>query len=106
VLCLERALRARFFVRCLPGHDLFRVDDLSNASPHVTTNVNTGGLRFDHNLTSRFFVFANADFMSDGLQDLNLRSVLGGGGGYYLIKCDRTTLDVLGGANFTREELR
>lgn len=53
--------------------------------------------------TSRFFAFANADFMSDGLQDLNLRSVLGGGLGYRLIKREWTTPDLLGGANFTRE---
>ena len=41
--------------------------------------------------------------MTDDLQDLNLRSVLGGGAGYHLIKRDRATLDFLGGANFTRE---
>jgi len=41
--------------------------------------------------------------MSDGLQDLNLRSVLGGGVGYHLIKRERTRLQLLGGANFTRE---
>ena len=82
---------------------LYSVDDLPNASPHITADEIRGGGRFDRDLTSRFFAFANADFMSDGLQDLNLRSVLGGGLGYHLIKRERTTLDLLGGANFTRE---
>ena len=82
---------------------LYSIDDLPNASPHITADEENGGARFDRDLTSRFFAVANADFMSDGLQDLNLRSVLGGGVGYHLIKRDRITLDLLGGANFTRE---
>ena len=82
---------------------LYSVDDLPNASPHITADEKKGGARFDRDLTSRFFLFANADFMSDGLQDLNLRTVLGGGVGYHLIKRERATLDLLGGANFTRE---
>jgi hypothetical protein len=48
-------------------------------------------------------VFANTDFMTDGLQDLNLRSVVGGGIGYHLINRDNATLNLLGGANFKRE---
>jgi putative salt-induced outer membrane protein len=78
-------------------------NDLPNARPHVTANETRGGVRFDRDLTSRVFVFGNADFMSDGLQDLNLRSVLGGGVGFHLVKSDRATLNLLGGANFTRE---
>src|ERR1700746_1018197 len=42
-------------------------------------------------------------FISDGLQDLSLRSVVGGGTGYRLINRDNATLKLLGGANFTRE---
>lgn len=82
---------------------LYSIDDLPSARPHITANENRGGARFDHDFTSRFFVFANTDFMTDALQDLNLRSVLGGGGGYHLIKGDKATLNLLGGANFTRE---
>ena len=87
----------------LYAESIYSLDDLPNARPHVTANENRGGARFDRDLTSRIFIFANTDFMSDDLQDLNLRSVLGGGVGYHLIKRDRTTLDLLGGANFTRE---
>lgn len=87
----------------LYAESIYSLDVLPNARPHVTANETRGGARFDRDLTSRVFVFVNADFMSDGLQDLNLRSVLGGGIGYHLIKRDRATLDLLGGANFTRE---
>jgi putative salt-induced outer membrane protein len=87
----------------LYAQTIYSTDDLSTAQPHTTANENKGGARFDRNLTSRFFVFANTDFMTDALQDLNLRSVFGGGVGYHLIKRERTTLDLFGGANFTRE---
>jgi len=87
----------------LYAESLYSIDDLPSASPHIAADEKRGGLRFDRDLTSRLFAFANTDFMSDGLQDLNLRSVLGGGLGYHLIKRPRTTLDLLSGANFTRE---
>ena len=86
------------------AESIYSVDELPAAKPRTTANENKGGLRFDRDFTSRFFVFANADFMSDALQDLNLRSVLGGGIGYHVIKRDRTTLDLFGGPNFTREK--
>jgi putative salt-induced outer membrane protein YdiY len=87
----------------LYAESLYSIDDLPNASPHITADEDRGGARFDHDLTSRWFAFANTDFMSDGLQDLNLRSVLGGGAGYHLVNHARGKLDLLGGANFTRE---
>jgi putative salt-induced outer membrane protein YdiY len=89
----------------LYAESLYSIDDVAGASPHVTANVNRGGARFDHDFVSisRLFVFANTDFMSDGLQDLNLRSVVGGGIGYHLINRDNATLKLLGGVNFTRE---
>ena len=85
------------------AESLYSIDDVMGARPHVTANVNRGGARFDHDFISRFFLFANTDFMSDGLQDLNLRSVVGGGIGYHLINRDKATLKALVGANFTRE---
>lgn len=85
------------------AESLYSVDDVAGARPHVTANVNRGGARFDRDFISRLFGFANTDFMSDGLQALNLRSVVGGGVGYRLINRDNITLKLLGGANFTRE---
>jgi len=37
------------------------------------------------------------------LQDLNLRSVVGGGLGWHAIKRDSTPLDILAGVNYTNE---
>ena len=37
------------------------------------------------------------------MQDLNLRSVFGGGAGYHAIKTEATTLDLLAGLNYTHE---
>jgi putative salt-induced outer membrane protein YdiY len=87
----------------LYAESIYATDDVAGARPHVTANVNRGGARFDHDFVSRFFVFANTDFMTDGLQDLNLRFVVGAGMGYHLIKRDNATLNLLGGVNFTRE---
>jgi putative salt-induced outer membrane protein YdiY len=54
-------------------------------------------------LTGRIFTFVAGDFQTDTLQSLDLRSVYGAGFGYHAIKDDRTTLDLLAGANYTRE---
>ena len=83
---------------------LYSLDDIPGASPHVSANENRAGARFDHDFaSSRFFGFVNTDFMTDALQDLNLRSVVGGGMGYHVIDREQVTLNLLGGANFTRE---
>jgi putative salt-induced outer membrane protein YdiY len=82
---------------------IYATNDAAGATPHTTANANKGGARYDHNVDSRLFVFGNTDFMTDALQDLNLRSVFGGGLGYHIIKRESTTLDILGGFNYTRE---
>jgi putative salt-induced outer membrane protein len=69
----------------------------------TTANTEAGGIRYDHDLKPKTFAFAAADFFADALQGLNLRSVFGGGLGYHAIKNDNTTLDFLGGLNYTRE---
>ena len=73
------------------------------ATPSGVANLETGGIRYDRNLWPKVFVFAGADFMSNGQQFLDLRGVYGGGFGYHVIKSDTTTLDILGGLNFTHE---
>jgi len=69
----------------------------------TTANTEAGGLRYDHDVTKKMFGFVAADFLADELQTLNLRSVVGGGAGYHAVKSDPTTLDFLGGLNYTRE---
>ena len=58
-------------------------------------------------LRSRFcpaaFGFGSADFFANSLQDLNLRTILGGGIGFHAIKNANTMLDILAGANYTHE---
>lgn len=73
------------------------------ASPNTVANLVTGGLRYDHNINPRLFGFVGADFMSNALQDLDLRGVYGGGLGYHAIKSDSTILDFLAGLNYTHE---
>jgi putative salt-induced outer membrane protein len=75
----------------------------ATATPNVTANNNKGGARYDRDITTRLFGFLNADFFTDALQDLNIRSVAGGGLGLHAIKSDATTLDFLGGVNYTHE---
>ena len=78
-------------------------NDAFGADPSTTANSNQGGARYDHNFGTRTFGFGGADFQTDELQALDLRSVFGGGIGVHLIKRNRTTLDLLGGLNYTRE---
>jgi putative salt-induced outer membrane protein YdiY len=73
------------------------------ATPSTTANTESGGIRYDRNINLRMFGFVAADFSSNALQDLNLRSVGSVGFGYHAIKSDKTTLDFLAGGNFTDE---
>jgi putative salt-induced outer membrane protein len=82
---------------------VYSTNNAPGAFPSTTANTVQGGIRYDHDLTSRVFAFGGADFMADALQGLNLRSVFGGGLGYHAIKSDNTTLDLLAGPNYTRE---
>ena len=72
-------------------------------SPSTVANLVQGGLRYDRNVNPKLFVFGSADFMSNALQFLDLRGVYGGGFGYHAIASDTTTLNFLGGINYTHE---
>jgi putative salt-induced outer membrane protein YdiY len=73
------------------------------ATPSTVANLVQAGIRYDRNFDARMFAFVGADFMSNALQDLDLRGVYGGGLGYHAIKSDNTTLDLLAGLNYTHE---
>jgi putative salt-induced outer membrane protein YdiY/sRNA-binding regulator protein Hfq len=77
-----------------------------NTAPPSRTTANSiqGGARYDFNLKPRLFVFAIADFAYDEFQHLDLRSVLGGGLGYHVIKNENTTFDVFAGGDYDREK--
>ncbi|MBA3913895.1 MAG: DUF481 domain-containing protein [Acidobacteriales bacterium] len=87
----------------LYANSVYSANDAPGANPSTTANTAGGGARYDHDLTDKVFAFAAGDFFSDGLQELNLRSVLGGGLGFHVIKSTTTTFDLLGGANYTHE---
>ena len=65
-----------------------------------------GGVRYDLNISDKAFGFGTLDLFNDRFQDLDLRTVIGAGGGYHAIKNNRTTFDVLLGGTFDREFFR
>jgi putative salt-induced outer membrane protein len=85
------------------ANSVFATNDAAGAVPGTTANATQGGARYDRNFASRFFAFGGADFQTDALQSLDLRSVFSSGLGWHVIKSDSTTLDLLGGMNYTRE---
>ena len=85
------------------ANSVYATNDAAGAVPNTTANTIQGGARYDHDIAARLFAFVNADFQTDDLQDLDLRSVFGGGLGMHVIKSEVTTLDLLGGVNYTRE---
>lgn len=80
---------------------IYTKNDLAN--PSGVANLEQGGIRYDRNINSRLFAFVGADFMSNALQHLGLRSVGSGGLGYHAIKSDSTVLDFLAGGNYAHE---
>jgi putative salt-induced outer membrane protein len=72
-------------------------------SPTTVANLVQASVRYDRNLKPLLFAFVGADFGSNALQALDLRGVYGGGLGFHAIKQDNTTLDLLGGVNYTHE---
>lgn len=87
----------------LYANSVYSTNDAPGAIPSTTANSIQSGARYSRNFTARLFGYGSADFQTDALQDLNLRSILGGGLGFHAIKTDRTTLDFLVGPNYTRE---
>ncbi|MGA9389804.1 MAG: DUF481 domain-containing protein [Candidatus Sulfotelmatobacter sp.] len=73
------------------------------ATPSTVANLVQAGIRYDRNIDPKLFGFVGADFMSNALQDLDLRGAYGGGLGFHAIKSDNTTLDFLAGVNYTHE---
>jgi putative salt-induced outer membrane protein len=69
-------------------------------------NSIVAGAKYDHNITKRIFAFGSADFTHDELQFLDVRGIFSGGLGYHLINNPTTTLDLLGGINYTHESYR
>lgn len=70
----------------------------------ATANRINGGVRYDRDISGRLFAFGFGDFTFDEFQDLDLRSVLGGGLGWKIIDTERTFFSFGAGANWAREK--
>lgn len=81
---------------------IYATDDTTPPGRSIA-DARRGGIRNEFNLSEHVFVFGFANFESDRFQNLDLRSVLGGGFGYHVIKTANTQFDVSGGASFNRE---
>src|SRR5215472_7314026 len=79
---------------------LFAQDNKLNTT---TANSFLGLIRYDRNISKRWFVYGLFAGMYDELQQLNYRFMPGAGLGVHAIATDRTTLDLLGGFGYTRE---
>jgi putative salt-induced outer membrane protein YdiY len=75
------------------------------AAPVHKTTANSlhGGARYEYNVADRFFGFGLATFDSNELQELDLRSVGGGGLGFRAVASRRATLDLFSGGSFNHE---
>jgi putative salt-induced outer membrane protein len=69
----------------------------------TTADTSAAGLRYDHNVNPKLFAFGTLDFATDALQQLDLRTVTGGGFGWHAIAKPVRQLDVLGGVVWTHE---
>lgn len=88
----------------LYANSVYATNDAPAAVPSLTAKAIQGGARYDHDLTPKLFGFVAGDFQTDELQLLDLRSVFSGGLGFHVIKREHTTLDLLGGGNYTHEK--
>lgn len=74
-----------------------------NGVTSTTAQSIAGGVRYDMNVSDKAFGFGTVDLFNDRFQDLDLRTVIGAGGGYHAVKSARATFDVLFGGTFDRE---
>jgi putative salt-induced outer membrane protein YdiY len=102
-LAFKAARKTRKDKISLYASSIYATNDEPGATPATTANAEQGGARYDRDFDGRMFAFGSGDFQSDELQDLELRSVLGGGLGVHLLKSPAIALDLLGGMNYTRE---
>ena len=82
---------------------LIKSKNKTSGVTETTANAIRGGARYEISLTSRLSTFTFADFEYNEIQLLDLRSVLGGGLGYDVIKSERTRFQVFGGGAWNHE---
>ena len=80
-----------------------RASNSTTGTSVTTADAVWFGGRYDVNVSEKTFVFGTADFEYDKPQQLDFRTVFGGGFGYRWIRSEKTDLDLFGGAAFNRE---
>lgn len=80
--------------------------DSTSGEARTVANTVRAGVRYDRDFNRNWFAYGFIDFEHNGLQDLTLRLVPGGGLGYHAIRNERTKLDLLGGFAWNREYFR
>lgn len=81
-----------------------RASALLRGNNEQTAQAVRGGWGYNRNVSPRMFVNTFNDWEYDRFQNLDLRTVLGGGLGYMAWKSEKGRLDVLGGAAWNREK--
>lgn len=69
-----------------------------------SANEVIGGVRYERDLTARLFAYARAELEYDEFENLDLRSTIGAGLGYFLIRNPRQDLKIRGGLLYEHEE--
>jgi hypothetical protein len=78
--------------------------DVGSGTDAVTTaRTVRGGARYDHDVLGRAFGFGFGDIENDPLQQLDLRTVVGGGAGIHVAKTDRSQLNLIAGVSFSHD---
>ena len=84
---------------------LFQADGAYGVNNSVNSADSLHGLgQNNHLFSEKFYTYANADVLHDGIQDLKYRVSLSPGAGYYLIKTNTTLLSVEMGPGLVTEE--
>ena len=81
---------------------IYNRDNTGGESRTIANTIRFGG-RYDRDFAEKWFGYVFSDLERNGLQQLNLRWVIGGGAGYHAIRNERTNLDLLGGMAMNRE---
>ena len=70
----------------------------------LTARKSTGSLKYDFFLTQKLYIYAQALFERDDMQDINLRSAMGPGLGYQFLDSQRASLFAEVGVSYFNED--
>lgn len=85
-------------------NQIYSKGKLADGTSATTAEAVRGGWAYYRNLSPRLFANLFNDYEYDAFQNLDLRFVLGAGLGYSVIKKETTQVDLLGGADYSREK--